>query len=51
LLAPERFSDFLSEKDDPVYSAELGDAILTYLARSRARLMLIQLEDGGGEAE
>jgi (1->4)-alpha-D-glucan 1-alpha-D-glucosylmutase len=51
LLAPERLGDFLSEKGDPVYSTKLCDAILTYLARSRARLMLIQLEDVGGEAE
>jgi len=31
--------------------AELGEAIHTYLARSRARLMLVQLEDVAGESE
>jgi 4-alpha-glucanotransferase len=51
LLAPERVGRFLSESGDPAYSTELGDAILIYLARSRARLMLIQLEDVVGEAE
>jgi len=51
LLAPERVSQFLSESGDPAYSIELGDAILTYLARSRARLMLIQLEDVVAEGE
>ncbi len=30
---------------------ELGEAILVYLARSRARLMLVQLEDVAGECE
>jgi 4-alpha-glucanotransferase len=45
LLAAERTGHFLSESGVPVYSTELGDAILAYLARSRARLMLIQLED------
>jgi 4-alpha-glucanotransferase len=51
LLAPERIGQFLSESGDPAYSTELGDAILTYLARSRARLMLIQLEDVVAEGE
>jgi len=51
LLAPERVSQFLSESGDPDYSSELGDAILTYLARSRATLMLIQLEDVVDEGE
>ena len=32
-------------------TAELGEAILVYLARSRARLMLVQIEDVAGEAE
>ncbi|MBV8089884.1 MAG: 4-alpha-glucanotransferase, partial [Alphaproteobacteria bacterium] len=36
---------------EPVYSTQLSDAILTYLARSRARLMLVQLEDVVGESE
>jgi 4-alpha-glucanotransferase len=51
LIAPERVGQFLSENDDPTYATELGDAILTYLARSRARLMLVQLEDVVGEGE
>jgi len=51
LIAPERVGQFLSENGDPTYSTELGDAILTYLARSRARLMLVQLEDVVGESE
>ncbi|HJU16102.1 MAG TPA: 4-alpha-glucanotransferase [Stellaceae bacterium] len=51
LLAPERFGEFLSEAGEPVYSTELGDAILLYLARSRARLMLVQLEDVIAEGE
>jgi len=51
LLAPERAGRFLSDSGDPVYSTELGDAILTYLARSRARLMLVQLEDVVAEGE
>jgi 4-alpha-glucanotransferase len=51
LLAPERFREFLTADDQPAYSAELGEAILVYLARSRARLMLVQIEDVAGEAE
>jgi 4-alpha-glucanotransferase len=51
LLAAECTGQFLSESGVPVYSTELGDAILTYLARSRARLMLIQLEDVVAEGE
>ena len=51
LLAAERVGQFLSESGRPVYSTELGDTILTYLARSRARLMLIQLEDVVAEGE
>jgi 4-alpha-glucanotransferase len=51
LLAAERVGDFLSESGEPAYSAELGDAILVYLARSRARLMLVQLEEVLGESE
>jgi len=51
LLAPERVGCFLSESGAPAYSAELGDAILTYLARSRARLVLVQLEDVAAEGE
>ncbi|MGH7039110.1 MAG: 4-alpha-glucanotransferase [Stellaceae bacterium] len=51
LLAPERFGEFLRDDGEPSYSAELGDAILAYLARSRARLTLVQLEDVVGEGE
>jgi 4-alpha-glucanotransferase len=51
LLAAEQRNEFLSEAGEPAYSAELGEAILSYLARSRARLMLVQLEDVIAEAE
>ena len=51
LLASERRGDFLSETGEPIYTSELRDAILTYLAGSRARLMLVQLEDVVGEGE
>jgi 4-alpha-glucanotransferase len=51
LLASERLGQFLPESTEPVYSTELGCAILTYLARSRARLMLVQIEDIVGESE
>jgi 4-alpha-glucanotransferase len=51
LLIPERFAGLLPESGEPSYSEELGAAILAYLARSRARLMLVQLEDAAGEAE
>ncbi len=51
LLAPERFGEFLSEGGEPSYGDALGEAILAYLARSRSRLLLVQLEDVAGEAE
>ncbi len=51
LLAPERLGEFLSDSGTPTYTPELGDAILGYLARSRSRLMLVQLEDVVGESE
>ena len=51
LIAHERFGEFLPDPDHPIYSAALGDAILAFLARSRARLMLVQLEDVAGEEE
>ncbi len=51
LLAPAQIDAFLPEGGEPIYSTELGEAILTYLARSRARLMLVQLEDVLGETE
>jgi 4-alpha-glucanotransferase len=51
LIAPERFGAFLSADGEPTYTPELGEAILAYLARSRARLTLVQLEDVAGECE
>ncbi|HWB50819.1 MAG TPA: 4-alpha-glucanotransferase [Stellaceae bacterium] len=51
LIAFERFGEFLPHGGDPVYTAELGAAILAFLARSRARLMLVQIEDVAGELE
>ena len=51
LIALERFGEFLPDADRPVYTATLGEAILAFLARSRARLMLVQLEDIAGEEE
>jgi 4-alpha-glucanotransferase len=51
LLAQQQIGKFLSEDGEPTYSTELRDAILTYLARSRARLMLVQLEDVISETE
>ena len=51
LISHERFGEFLPNADQPVYGAVLGDAILAFLARSRARLMLVQIEDVAGEAE
>jgi 4-alpha-glucanotransferase len=51
LLAQEQIGEFLPEDGEPVYSTELRDGVLTYLARSRARLMLVQLEDVISESE
>ncbi|HEX5318850.1 MAG TPA: 4-alpha-glucanotransferase [Stellaceae bacterium] len=51
LIAWERFGEFLPEGGEPVYTDELGDAVHAFLARSRARLMLVQLEDVAGEGE
>jgi 4-alpha-glucanotransferase len=51
LLPRDDIGKFLPEDGGPVYSPELGEAILAYLARSRARLMLVQLEDVLAEAE
>jgi 4-alpha-glucanotransferase len=50
LLPRERFGEFLID-DTPAYMPELGEAIHVFLARSRARLMLVQLEDAIGEGE
>jgi 4-alpha-glucanotransferase len=51
LLSPAQFAEFLRENGEPLYSPELGEAILTYLGLSRARLMLVQLEDVLSETE
>ena len=51
LLQPERFGEFLSAEGEPSFGEELAELILCYLARSRARLLLVQLEDIAGEAE
>ena len=51
LMPRERFGEFLPHDAAPVFTAELGEAILAFLARSRARLMLVQLEDITGEVE
>lgn len=50
LVAGER-TQFLTENGEPIFRPELGDAIQRYLARSRARLMLVQIEDVTGEIE
>ena len=51
LIGHERLREFLPFDREPVYATELGEAILAFLARSRARLMLVQLEDIAGEEE
>ena len=51
LIAPAQIGEFLPEGSEPVYTTELADAILAYLGRSRARLMLVQLEDVLSEVE
>ena len=51
LLTPERLTQFLSDSGEPIFTTELRDAILTYLARSCGRLMLVQTEDVSGEEE
>jgi len=51
LIAWDRFGEFLPRDGAPVYTAELGAAIFAFLARSRARLMLVQIEDVAGEEE
>ena len=50
LLPRERFGEFLAD-DVPAYTPELGNAIHVFLARSHARLMLMQLEDAASEIE
>ena len=51
LLTSPQIQEFLPDGGEPVYSTVLGEAILTYLGRSRARLMLVQLEDVLSERE
>jgi 4-alpha-glucanotransferase len=51
LIAPSQIGEFLLEGGEPVYTIELQEAILAYLGRSRARLMLVQLEDVLSEVE
>jgi len=51
LMAAHRFGEFLPHEAEPVFTAELREAILAFLARSRSRLMLVQLEDVAGETE
>jgi 4-alpha-glucanotransferase len=51
LIGPAQIGEFLPEGNEPVYTTELADAIFAYLGRSRARLMLVQLEDVLSEAE
>ncbi len=51
LLPSEDLGRYLSQDGEPTYSPDLGNAIQCFLARSRARLMLVQLEDVVGETE
>jgi 4-alpha-glucanotransferase len=51
LLTPEQFEEWLPADGEPFYTDELGEAIMVYLARARARLTLVQLEDVVGDAE
>jgi 4-alpha-glucanotransferase len=51
LLPPDAAARLLSNAGERNCSTELGDAILRYLALSRARLMLLQIEDLAGETE
>lgn len=51
LLTESDRTRFLPDDGEPVFGAALGDAIQRYLARSQARLMLVQIEDIAGETE
>ncbi|HEV2301492.1 MAG TPA: 4-alpha-glucanotransferase [Stellaceae bacterium] len=51
LLAPEEVEAVLPPAGELRFSAPLLEAILAHLARSRSRLLLVQLEDLLGEAE
>ncbi len=51
LLGENERARFLPSDDEPVFDSALADAVQRYLARSRAGLMLVQIEDLCGEAE
>jgi 4-alpha-glucanotransferase len=51
LIPWERFGEWLPEGREPVYAPEIGEAVHAFLAGSRARLMLVQIEDIVGEIE
>ena len=51
LIGPAQIRELLPEGSEPVYTTELADAILAYLGRSRARLLLVQIEDVLSEVE
>jgi 4-alpha-glucanotransferase len=51
LIAASERAQFLTENGEPIFHPALGDAIQRFLARSRARLMLVQVEDVTGEIE
>ena len=51
MLAETDRAQFLTESGEVVYRPTLGEAIQRYLARSQARLMLVQIEDLTGEIE
>jgi 4-alpha-glucanotransferase len=51
LLTDADRARFLPADGEPVYDKALGEAIQRYLARSRAQLLLVQIEDVTGETE
>ena len=51
LLTESDRARLLPDNGEPVFDTVLGDAIQRYLARSQARLMLVQIEDIAGETE
>ena len=51
LIPWERFGEWLADGREPVYAPEIGEAVHAFLASSRARLMLVQIEDIAGEVE
>jgi 4-alpha-glucanotransferase len=51
LLRRADCNQFLPAAGEPIYGSALGDAIQRHLARSHARLMLVQIEDLAGETE